>query len=482
MRTIDILELSFSNFRRRKLRSALTVMGVVIGTSSIVIMVSLGIGLDRQFNESLERMGNIKEINIYRQWNPDTGGHIGTYDDNLVASFLEIENVEAVAPEISLNGGKLISGRYEWNYPQIKGINMNLADQYGFVIDQGTNFDETTISNGRTIYATFGTDTPSYFQLPQKNNMGGMVGGGGVVFGAAPIRTMHWGGYEQETFVDIMDTNTTIKYTFDSNYGSTPDINADTVTKKATLYNVVPVALLGEGQNWETRYNVFIDIETAKMIKEAQEKFDRDTSGDLSNQNNNNNYGQSSDDVYDNIRVYANDINSVEGIIEAINAMGFEAYGAGSYLDEQKNQLAMVQLILGGIGSVSLLVAAIGITNTMIMSIYERTREIGIMKVIGCYLKDIRTMFLFEAGFIGLFGGGVGLILSYSMSFIINYVVNNMDMNSFYYTGGETTTISVIPLWLAGLSVIFSILIAVISGFFPANKAMKLSALEAMRV
>lgn len=458
-------------------------MGVVIGTSSIVIMMSLGIGLDRQFNESLERMGNIREISIYRQWNPETGGHIGTYDDDLVATLSAIENVEAVSPEIRVDGGKFISGRYEWSYPQIKGINMDFAEQYGFVIDQGKHFDETTISNGRTIYVTFGTDTPANFQMPNKNNSGGMVGGGVVFHGSIPVRNMWW-GEPQEVHVDVMDPNTTIKYTYDDNYGAAPDINSDTVVKKATLYNVVPVALLGEGNNWETRYNVFIDIETAKMIQEAKEKFNRDTTGDLSN-NNNNNYG-STDDVYSDIKVYANDINSVEGIIESIKGMGFEAYGAGSYLEEQKSQLAMIQLILGGIGSVSLLVAAIGITNTMIMSIYERTREIGIMKVIGCYLKDIRTMFLFEAGFIGLFGGVVGLVLSYSVSFIINYAVNGMGqggMGGMYYMASDTTTtISVIPLWLAGLSVLFSIMIAVLSGFFPANKAMKLSALEAMRV
>ncbi len=476
MRTIDIFELSFSNFKRRKLRSALTVMGVVIGTSSIVIMMSLGIGLNRQFEESLERMGNIREISIYRQWNPETGGHIGTFDDNMVAQLASIENVEAVAPEIRLDGGKFISGRYEWSYPQIKGINMDFAEQYGFVIGEGKHFDDTTISSSRTIYVTFGTDTPAYFQMPNKNSMGG-----GMFHSTTRMGMGMW-GEPQEVHVNIMDPNTKIKYTFDDQYGAAPDINSDTITKKAPLYNVEPVALLGEGNSWETRYNAYVDLETAKMIQEAKEKFNRDTSGNLENNNNNYGYGQN-DDMYSYIKIYANDINSVDGIIESVNAMGLEAYGAGSYLEEQKSQLAMIQLILGGIGSVSLLVAAIGITNTMIMSIYERTREIGIMKVIGCYLKDIRTMFLFEAGFIGLFGGIVGLGLSYSVSFIINYVVNKMGSGDMYYTGEEVSmAISVIPLWLALLSILFSIFIALLSGFFPANKAMKLSALEAMRV
>ena len=91
-----------------------------------------------------------------------------------------------------------------------------------------------------------------------------------------------------------------------------------------------------------------------------------------------------------------------------------------------QKQFAMIQAVLGGIGAVSLLVAAIGIANTMMMSIYERTKEIGVIKVLGCSLKNIRQMFLLEAGFIGLIGGVIGNILSLMMSFVVNKVVGSM--------------------------------------------------------
>lgn len=134
----------------------------------------------------------------------------------------------------------------------------------------------------------------------------------------------------------------------------------------------------------------------------------------------------------------------------------------------------ILQLVLAGIGSVSLIVAAIGITNTMIMSIYERTKEIGVMKVIGCYLKDIRTMFLFEAGFIGFFGGVVGIIISYGASFALNKVALLMSNN-------ENMVLSVIPFWLALAAIVFSTMVGVVSGYFPARRAMKLSALDAIK-
>lgn len=98
----------------------------------------------------------------------------------------------------------------------------------------------------------------------------------------------------------------------------------------------------------------------------------------------------------------------VEEVQKAIREMGFQANSNIEWL-QQMQQMKTIQMVLGGIGAVSLFVAAIGIANTMMMSIYERTKEIGILKVLGCDLSDIRRIFLIEAGSIGLAGGMTGL-------------------------------------------------------------------------
>ena len=111
---------------------------------------------------------------------------------------------------------------------------------------------------------------------------------------------------------------------------------------------------------------------------------------------------------------------SVEFVSEletAIHDMGFsDTYSMETVRGPIADMMNMIQLVLGGIGAVSLFVAALGIINTMIMSIYERTREIGVMKVLGCVVGNIRLMFLMEAGMIGLMGGLVGLGISYGAS------------------------------------------------------------------
>ena len=138
--------------------------------------------------------------------------------------------------------------------------------------------------------------------------------------------------------------------------------------------------------------------------------------------------------------------------------------------------MGYIQAVLGGIGAVSLFVAAIGITNTMMMSIYERTKEIGVMKVLGCDLRNIRSLFLMEAGFIGFIGGVIGLILSFILSVVINKVAANA--NEYMAASGG---ISYIPIWLVLLSLVFAVMVGMVAGFFPARRAMRLSPLAAIR-
>ena len=138
-------------------------------------------------------------------------------------------------------------------------------------------------------------------------------------------------------------------------------------------------------------------------------------------------------------------------------------------------------MVLGCLAAISLLVAAIGITNTMIMSIYERTREIGIMKVLGCFISNIRVVFLMEAGMIGLLGGAIGTVISYIISAVMNTLGSDTFANMFgIYTDGSSP-ISIIPIWLVLLALAFSTIIGLISGFYPANRAVKISALEAIK-
>ena len=177
---------------------------------------------------------------------------------------------------------------------------------------------------------------------------------------------------------------------------------------------------------------------------------------------------------------------------EEIKALGYSTWSMESIRKPLEEQARQQQMMFGGLGAVSLFVAALGITNTMIMSVSERTREIGVMKALGCYLGNIRATFLMEAGFVGLIGGIIGSIISYIISIVINVVSTQTDLSaaqSFQEWFGmiigvmdpASSPVSIVPLWLAGFAILFSIIIGLGSGFYPANKAVHISALEAIK-
>lgn len=466
MKKIDIVGIAFGNFKRRKLRSVLTVLGVVIGTASIVTMMSLGIAIDESFSKSMQSIGDLTTVNVYPGWDPNTGQQTGNLDDKLIEQLKTLSNVAGVSPEIQISG-KVVSGRYQW-YANIMGIDMSNAEHYGFKAAQGELFNEEILSSvsGKTVPILFGAETAYRFQKPQRGGRGGsvsyMIGGMGMAGGD---------GEEAKPApeVDLMDPASRLRYTFDWSYGEN---NGDPNRKKAPLYSVQTVGIL-EKSNGESDYSAYMDIETAKKIKAAEAKYNQSSQGG----------NKKTKLTYDSVKVFADKMENTEAIVKAITDMGYQAWGNGQYITQAKQQTAMIQMFLGGIGAVSLLVAAIGITNTMVMSIYERTREIGIMKVIGCYLKDIRTMFLVEAGFIGFFGGLVGVAISYGLSILLNWLASSggSALGGMFGMGGAGSKLSVIPAWLALIAIIFAILVALVSGFFPARRAMKLSALEAMK-
>lgn len=451
----DIIRLAFRNFMRRKTRSVLTILGVLIGTAAIVVMVSLGIGMNESFRRQLSKMGSLNVIEVNR-WYFEEDGKGGGYsresvlDDNAVAKFEAIEGVEAVMP-IFQTSLKLVSGKYMM-YANIMGIDPKIQEAFDFKVAKGRLLTEED-----TTALLFGSDTPYQFYNPRsRNNFGGYYYFGGSVDGERP-----------EPDVDVL--NDKMVMTFDYSYGERiPGGGGQTGGRQPKLYKVSGVGILEPSQD-EKSYAVFVNKDyLKKIIKENQ----RAQGGRGSS---------SMDDGYWQVKVKVKDMKDVERVQEEIKSMGYGTYSLLDILKSMQETAATMQTVLGGIGAISLLIAAIGITNTMVMSIYERTREIGVMKVLGCMLGDIRNLFLFEAALIGFIGGLLGIGFSYGVSVLLNRYAGGLFGGGYYYGDPSESIVSLIPAWLALAALVFATLVGIISGFMPARRAMKLSALEAIR-
>jgi putative ABC transport system permease protein len=164
---------------------------------------------------------------------------------------------------------------------------------------------------------------------------------------------------------------------------------------------------------------------------------------------------------------------------------GYYAFSARSILQQLNLIFAIIQAVFGGIGAIALVVAAIGIANTMIMSILERTREIGLMKAVGATNRDVMSIFIGEAGAIGVLGGigGVifGIITAKVIDLIANAYISAQLAASGSTAGNEAASIAVIPLWLPIFAVAFALVIGLASGIYPALRAVQLNPVTALK-
>ena len=485
MKLFDIFGFALSNFLRRKARSALTVFGVVIGTAAVVIMLSIGIGMNKGIEDQLGSRGNLKEISVYTKtgtYNEETdeweaAAVVEPLDDISLANIKSIEHVKAVSPmQWSNYINFIVRNKKEkiW-YPNFQGIDASAMEDLGYEVVVGRLLDERDVGTYNFVLCY---NLPFEFNDVHETDWQNLV--------------RYYESSEGEELpmnpVNEFDDDVFYELTWDSNYASGA---VDTTKPKVKAFQGKCVGVLVQNlQNGSTDWSheAYMDIkglqELDKLLEENQNKYYSDMYGEEVvfgySYDDGNNYADGRENLYQNLTVIVDDVDNVLEVQDQINAMEFQTDSQMDWIRQQQDQTKFLRSVLGAIGAVAFFVAAISIANTMVMSIYERTREIGIMKVIGCKLSDIRGMFLVEAAIIGIVGGLLGVGLSYGASMLVNKLAAGGGMEAFGIYSSEAK-LSIIPFWLDIAAVILAIGVGVISGLYPAIRATRLSALEAIK-
>lgn len=477
MRIIDVILSALSNLFRRKVRTILTIVGVVVGAAAIIVMISLGLGMNASLDNYIESMGDLTmiELNSY-VWMPSEGNSNDYVDkqnqlnDALIEKIRTLNGVLAVSPYFEMYEARVVANRiYQAQYAYIIGVDPAMLPYLNIPLDRGE-----MPTPGNKNFLLIGSDTQYEFRNPNK-----------------PIKDWYREFYNSDgtrkpAKVDLMTASLYLtgqgRGTYDE-YG-----NYTEQASKVKKYYISEVAIMGESTtNYYTRYAIYAHID---LVKELSAAIKRENS-----QNGDGYYGggviigggngMQEQSQYSKVMIKTKDIGAAESVQAELNEMGIYTYGLSDMRKTMQNSQKTTQIILGCIGAMSLIVAAIGIANTMVMSIYERTREIGIMKVLGCKIQNIKTMFLIEASSIGLLGGIIGVGLSLLVSNLMNTYLADSSLfgstsNPFGDMGIENI-VSVVPAWLILLSIAFSTLVGLISGYLPARRATKISALEAIK-
>jgi putative ABC transport system permease protein len=431
MKPLDLIRLILGNLSRRKARVALTAIGVVIGTAAVVILVSLAIGLQRNANEQLYGIGDLTQIQVSPAYEMmDRGmvvqvsGGVGMPGEPQPARLLTnsaldemrgIPGVASVIPRDFLMAGVLIKYQKLEGGVGIMGVDTPDLANLGLETVEG----ETTLGRGTVV---IGYQVPNNFYDPRLRP------------GQEPPPPPQLYGQQIQL--------TVFKY----------DQQGNEIRKNFSLrVTGVLKETLGESD-----WTIYFPLEQVKALNEWS-------------QGRRINYNR---DGYSQVIVKVQDVEQVLDISNQITEMGFQAFTPQSFVQGINNFYVILQFIFGGVGAIALLVAAIGIANTMTMSILERTREIGLMKAVGATNRDVLGIFLGEAAGIGFIGGLGGVIIGWLAGQGINVIALVYLANQASQQGGPPPSVAVYtPVWLPLFTLLFATIIGMISGLYPALRA-----------
>ncbi len=176
-------------------------------------------------------------------------------------------------------------------------------------------------------------------------------------------------------------------------------------------------------------------------------------------------------------KVRVKDDEILEEVRDRLIGMGFMVSALSDTISQANKIFRAIQIVLGIFGIVGLIVAAVGLVNTMSISLLERTSEIGIMRSLGASANDIRKLFLMESTISGFLGGVTGVILGVSCGQLFNFGMNTLART----LGGQPMSLFSYPVWFIVFIIFISTLVGFVAGFWPAKRAASLNPLEALR-
>lgn len=449
MRWSDLLATSFASLRQRLFRTSLTVLGVLIGTTAVIVMVSLGVGLSSSFTSQFQNI-NLRQVFVHGPAAPEqaTPGMPTKMNDAFKTYLETVPGAQAVWP--------VYSAEMEFS---IGGSSMNMS------------------VTGLPAGAFPHMDLPlAWGELPSRGTFGLLLGD--------MLASQFW---DQNTGMPLeVDFRTqTVFGTLTSwgEYGPVPldggggEGDDPSAPPKPAKRHILPIVgeLYNENEDQWGPNSMMVWADLDALITWMQKALPGKALPNQPATSDGKPLGK--EFIYSEFRVLTEDPEAAEAMLNSLREQGIQASAEVEWIRQAQGQAVMIQAVFGGIGFISLLVAAIGIANTMMMSVYERTKEIGIMKVMGAALGDIRKMFLIESATIGFWGGISGLLLSLVVSAVLNATLGSAMGD----VGGGAGQLSVIPLWLMVGAVAFATLIGALAGMIPAQRAMKLSPLAAIR-
>lgn len=405
------------NMKKNKSRIFMTVLATAMGCSFLIMLASVGYGLQRSVIDEQLRGRLVTEINIHGKHVDDAYERLGDED---IAALEQLKHVKAVTRK---------------NYVHLP-VTYSL-DQY-----QLTRYSTIAVHLPAEITSGFEL---SEGRLPQTDNE--------III-----------GYNVSDF--MLKTDDSEEVYPDSLIGKTVQMTVTQIDGDKERTENFPVTIVGIGQaparEWNQDYNVYISATMFAQIEGDSQPANAARS-------------------YDEVNVYADNMKDVDKLTATLENMDYSVYSVTKSLKQINVVFTIMKAGLVFIGTIAVLIASIGIYNTMTMAVTERSQDIGIMKAIGAHPKTIRGIFLIESTYIGVLGAVIGTVVSYLLSFIVNFAMPLIIKAMADRDAPVDLRFSEITPSLVVIAVSISLGVAILSGMRPAKRATQVDVLKALR-
>jgi len=457
MRITDYIEQSFSNLRKKKLRTFLTTFGVVIGIGALVSMFSFGKGVQKNVTDSFKEMGLFNYIAVYSASNrsrieqahmdpddqhdqilneqvPDSTDN-PILDDEFLQEVRKMKGVETAFPEI--------------RFPAL--IKFRGKEQFSIIQVMSADVCQSELMKLRTGKA--------YVDDAENS----------LVITDSLLRRMNIKEFENVLGEQIEVSTLAIDSSLLNPANMMSIMQGDKLpfSQESYSFTIAGVAeRMGMGGFIPVRSDVYMPPGPAEGMKKISLTSIRD-------------FFQPAEKLkgYSAVTIKVASVKYIDPVKEQMEAKGLKTFALIDQLKEIKTAFLFMDMFLAAVAMIGITVASLGIINTMVMSILERYREIGIMKAIGASDKDVKKIFFFESGMIGFLGGIFGLALGWFVSTVINQIANHFLAKQ----GVPYVNYFSFPLWLCLGAVAFSILVSLAAGLYPALRAARVDPVVALR-
>ncbi|SEH40339.1 acetoin utilization transport system permease protein [Halobacillus karajensis] len=453
MRWKDRLNFIRQNMKKNRSRVFMTVLATSIGCAFLIVLASVGFGAQRYIVNDLMQDRAITEVTIYgKQTSEDSESPEITKED--IETFKGMENVKAVSHKMRVQNEPVVTNGEYSGSSTVSVVDFESEEKAGL-----------NLSSGR---------------MPEAENE--------VIIGHHLAQFMYKES-DETAEAEVFNEEGLVK----EEYQMDEDLIDKTVNIELEQYKngeweraSFPVKVVGvmeePARDWQKSNDVYI----SEKVLEDIEAFTGTKYGAVIHPDMKENEVESlqrngEERIYNDVQVIAGDMEKVESISQHLKDEGYHIYSVTEELDQVNIVFAVVKIGLIIVGTIALLIASIGIYNTMSMAVTERTQDIGIMKAIGGHPRMIRSIFLMESGYIGLMGALVGVAVAYIISAGINMLLPIVIQQVFDQSLDKVIQLSYIPPYLALICVALSIGVAMLSGLKPAKKATKIDVLSALR-